>query len=372
MSDGRAGDDLVGHVIARIYDAACDGSRWPETLELLSRASGSLCATHFLWRKDKEALDFFVGSKGYTGDDDYRASYSAIDPRRQLSQRLPEGGILRCHEHLDREYVANSPFYQDFSLKHDRRFLMSTHLIKTDQVSCFAVLHRTAEQGAFTEKDRNFLKVLHPHLRRAAQIHTRMEELEAARRSARATLDQLSFGVITANEQGRVMALNRVAEEVARSSDGLAIRSGRLIATGEAGPRLAEAIRLATMALPTAVRQGGSVLVGRPSGRPAYRVLVAPNAEPGTALMFISDPERVSAPRQEHLRALFGMTSAEAQVAMELTAGKRLEDIAEERAVSMGTVRSQLKSLLHKTGTDRQSELVRTLLTIPTINPTRG
>lgn len=42
-----------------------------------------------------------------------------------------------------------------------------------------------------------------------------------------------------------------------------------------------------------------------------------------------------------------------------------MEEIAHERDVSLGTVRVQGKRVLQKTGTDRQAELVRVLLSIP-------
>jgi DNA-binding CsgD family transcriptional regulator len=64
---------------------------------------------------------------------------------------------------------------------------------------------------------------------------------------------------------------------------------------------------------------------------------------------------------------LFGLTKGEAQVALGIASGKAADEIAHERAVSVGTVRTQLKALLQKTETDRQAELVRLLLTIPTV-----
>jgi DNA-binding CsgD family transcriptional regulator len=72
-------------------------------------------------------------------------------------------------------------------------------------------------------------------------------------------------------------------------------------------------------------------------------------------------------PPEQHLVSLFGLTTAEAQIVLALLAGKRLEEVAEERAVSLGTVRSQFKSVLRKTEVDRQAELIRSMLAIPVI-----
>lgn len=60
----------------------------------------------------------------------------------------------------------------------------------------------------------------------------------------------------------------------------------------------------------------------------------------------------------------FGLTSAEIDVAAELTAGNTPAEIAEQRDVSLSTVRSQIKSLLSKTGASSQSDLIRLLASL--------
>jgi DNA-binding CsgD family transcriptional regulator len=55
------------------------------------------------------------------------------------------------------------------------------------------------------------------------------------------------------------------------------------------------------------------------------------------------------------------MTSAETDIALQLSEGKSAEAIAENRGVSVGTVRAQIKALLAKAGLSRQIELVARL-----------
>jgi len=52
-------------------------------------------------------------------------------------------------------------------------------------------------------------------------------------------------------------------------------------------------------------------------------------------------------------------------VANGLLTGYSLEEIAALRRVSIGTVRQQVKAMLGKSGTSRQSDLVRLLLNLP-------
>jgi DNA-binding CsgD family transcriptional regulator len=58
---------------------------------------------------------------------------------------------------------------------------------------------------------------------------------------------------------------------------------------------------------------------------------------------------------------LFDLTPAEARVARSIASGKTIESIATDGGVSRETVRSHVRSVLAKTGCDRQAEIVALL-----------
>jgi DNA-binding NarL/FixJ family response regulator len=66
------------------------------------------------------------------------------------------------------------------------------------------------------------------------------------------------------------------------------------------------------------------------------------------------------------LRDLFSLTTAEIAVAVNLRVGLTLADIAAARGVALETIRSQVKSVLQKTNTRRQSDLILLLTTLIT------
>jgi DNA-binding CsgD family transcriptional regulator len=73
----------------------------------------------------------------------------------------------------------------------------------------------------------------------------------------------------------------------------------------------------------------------------------------------VADPAtRRRAPSVPFLRAAFGLTQAEADLAVALCAGASLAEFAAARGSSIHTARTQLRALLGKTRTDRQAELV--------------
>jgi DNA-binding CsgD family transcriptional regulator len=67
-------------------------------------------------------------------------------------------------------------------------------------------------------------------------------------------------------------------------------------------------------------------------------------------------------PATARLRAEFGLTKAEARLALRIAEGSSLASAAQTFGVKLTTIRSQLQQVFAKTGTSRQSELVAMLL----------
>lgn len=63
------------------------------------------------------------------------------------------------------------------------------------------------------------------------------------------------------------------------------------------------------------------------------------------------------------LRCHFGLTSAEARLALRLVAGETLRSAAVKLSISYETARTSLKKIFGKTRTCRQAELVIVILT---------
>jgi DNA-binding CsgD family transcriptional regulator len=82
-------------------------------------------------------------------------------------------------------------------------------------------------------------------------------------------------------------------------------------------------------------------------------------------LVLVTDPQKAVQFPDDVLRQLYGLTPAEVEVANGILTGYSPNEIADLRRVSKGTVRNQIKAIMSKTDTDRQSDLVRLLMTLP-------
>jgi DNA-binding CsgD family transcriptional regulator len=212
-------------------------------------------------------------------------------------------------------------------------------------------------------------------LRQALRTQDRLAALSQRSVDLDEALDTVGYGIIIVGSGGLLINLNSAAQRIARAEDGVRIRSGRITADrADTGLQLQRAIHLALGGKGSNICSGRSFLCRRPSGKRPYPVHVLPLHRGGTdetltgarALVLIIDPEHEPERPAELLRRLHGLTKTEAQIALRVSRGADLKQIAEEQSISLATVRTHLQHVFDKTDTHRQAELVRHLLAVTT------
>lgn len=117
------------------------------------------------------------------------------------------------------------------------------------------------------------------------------------------------------------------------------------------------------------------------SGDLDYRLLIYPLDDPDYRLPKHADgaaPERLAAlirldahkclrPPVQDLQVRFGLTSAEAAVALAFSDGRPLHEIARSRGIAFATARNQLQAAREKIGASNQADLMRRLFGFATI-----
>ena len=103
---------------------------------------------------------------------------------------------------------------------------------------------------------------------------------------------------------------------------------------------------------------------------PPYGPVSAPLQR--TATVILRDPARRLRLAAADLEQLFSLSPAEARLAQLLADGLSMDEAAMQLGVSRNTVRSQLQAVFAKTGTNRQGDLVRLLLSSAATLAQRG
>jgi DNA-binding CsgD family transcriptional regulator len=173
----------------------------------------------------------------------------------------------------------------------------------------------------------------------------------------------------------RVLFLNELARNCI--GDGLTLRGERLAAKDdESDARLQHLIGLAlcSSASPPPITP---VVIQRACKRPLLvRVFrleesAKPAVSSASLLIVAFDPEMCPEPPADMLTQMFGLTPAEARVAIGIVCGKNLAEIAGDLGVKIGTVRAYSKSVFWKTQTRGQAELAGLLTRLAFGNPYR-
>lgn len=87
----------------------------------------------------------------------------------------------------------------------------------------------------------------------------------------------------------------------------------------------------------------------------------------GSVLCLVAPLDRRRFATARQLMDLFGLSGAEARLARALCHGDSLEDYAADQGLKLPTVKTQLRSIFAKTGTEKQSSLIRLISGVPVI-----
>jgi len=190
-------------------------------------------------------------------------------------------------------------------------------------------------------------------------------------------VDRLWMAILVLDREGRVLLANAAALRILEQRDGLCCRDDRLVASRPADTRALQREIAAIVGRGESRAPGyGMAKASRPSGLAPYVLLVAPFASPAAeigpapeaapaALLIVSDLELPLPDCGRYLGLAFEMTEAEVEVSLGLLDGQTPSEIAHMRGVRLTTIRSQVKAIFAKTGTTRQSELVKLLSRLP-------
>ena len=349
-------------LIARLYDAAADASQWAPVLLEVTDAVGGAAAT--LLAGDTGAAPAIVVPLGITSEAlrDYNNYYVRRDNRLHEALARPVG-TLATHEHLrlTDSWFESTEFCNDF-LKPWGLFYMAGAVLLSGPRFASLGIHRPRSSGDFEDEELRTLELLIPHLQNALRLHFRLMAAE----SAAGALERLSVAAIVVDDRGRIVANNHAGREVLRKGDALRSEQNLLTAANpqdDAPLRTALADAIATA---TAIGFGGARMLRlhRKDGSALIVSLSPMRSGPlapwrAGAVVFASDASCVPVPPLEALREIYGLTPAEARLLSALAVGDSVREAAGRLGIREQTARTALKSVLHKTGTRRQSELIR-------------
>ena len=369
-------DSATSKLLTNLYSAPMQPELWDVFLADLSRLCGvskaALIAHDF---KDQEhTISVPFGDTVRDSVNDYETCYYQFD---EWTSRFPKtilpGRIIQGVEIWPEESFQKSVFYNEFLKRYDVCEMAAVLAGRSAHVFEALSFYRSPCETPFEKEQLAILQTIVPHLQTALAIRRRFLTLESRVSDLETALDQLGTALVLLDAEAKPILANRAARQICDQRDGLDLSASRLSAHEPSeNARLREIIaRAISVGRNKSTEHGGAMLVSRIDKRP-LQILAAPFISHGlaaprgaVAVVFISDPEQKPALRSQILRELYGLTQAEARLSLLLLDGGSLAETADVIGVTHETARSQIKSVLHKTGTARQGELIRLLSSLP-------
>jgi len=355
-------DDGITKLIGNLYEAAYDPAKWQIAMaEILRRSDSRMAVT--------TAIDFrqaeFIGPQVYgvetSAVDDGRREYTegmhALDPALNWAQDHPAAGMCETAALIPRAEYDDHAFIKwsrsRFGTRHWRFF----HTEPLDGFLFGMSFHAHPDNGPSASEQLPLQALLFENLERAIRLAARPPNFGAD-----------DAALIAVDAAGRPLSLSQRAEEIVRDADSLVIRDSVLVArSSHANWLLQRAIRAAAD-LSTGIRPGRAIRLSSAPGKSNLVAIVShypssldhlPGPVPA-ALVRLIELNKRSNDLGKHAH-LFDLSPRETDVASALLEGHSIESMSASLEISRNTARNHLQSLFRKTGTNRQSDLIRML-----------
>ncbi|MEK6397433.1 MAG: helix-turn-helix transcriptional regulator, partial [Terriglobus sp.] len=275
---------------------------------------------------------------------------------------------------LSENELEATEFYNDFFKPNGMHYAVGVSVSVGDGLPLADFSSQRAKQrGAFSPNALAQWEVLTPHLRRALSISQTMKSLKDTALALDTALSCFDHVIFAVGPMGNVVFQSAAAEAMLLDGTALRVVDGKLqLRSVEENDRLQHLIHgVAEVGLADGRAAGGAMQVPR-QGKQPLDVVVAPLRGEDllgyrriAAVVTVNDVHQMPVTRTHLMRSLFRLSPVELRVADMLLAGKETREVAEHMGISFETVRFHVKRVLAKTGSKRQTELVRRMMSLP-------
>ncbi len=365
-------------VLASLYDAMLDDTRWPATSALIDEACGLTGNGLIVADGPKDDVRllvvglYFRGQRHEDLERDYVENYHSMDERVPRFRQLPSSRLVHATDLYTAEELKTSPTYNELMRRAVMQDSLNVRLSGLDGSHIAWGLNDPADSDGWGSSRITTVTGLLPHIRQFVRVRQALVRAQAGDTTVTALLENPRIGILHLDRRGRILAVNDRGRSILRHGKRLSDRDGVLQAG--APDDQARLARVVAEALPTsnAVAVSGSMLLGRSSGLPPLVVHVKPvripppdyGARPVAALVLLVEPGHHPLVDPAVVARALGLTPAEGQVAVWLAEGRSVRDIATATGLTENAIYWHLKQIYQTLPISRQVDLVRLVLSI--------
>lgn len=358
---------LLSELIGLVYDAALDPTLWPSALEQACRFVGGSSGNLF-WHdaatEESAVLHLFNDEPHYTKL--YFEKYIPLNPCFPAAAFCEAGLVYGSTDLVPFKEMAETRFYEEWMKPQGIIDLVAANLEKGATSSSIIAVRMHESDGFVDADNRRRLALIVPHFQRAVSIGRLFDQSKSAQAVLTQTLDNVSAAVFLVGPNARLVFANAPGRAMLNEAAPLTERNGALVAATAAAQRaLREALLVAESGgamdgsgpIPISISQGhwfASVLPLTSGTRLRTGALHS-----AVAAVFVRKTSPASPPPLEALAKLYKLTASEIRVIDAVMKVSGVKALAEVLGLTQATVKTHLHNVFRKTGTARQSELVK-------------
>lgn len=349
-------------IIDRIYEAALVPEKWESVLVSINDIVGTRGGVIFA---QSEVGATFVATPAAIEIFQRFADegWDRHNTRRERADRLDHAGFVTDLDVFEAHEFLHEPLYRDFLYPLGLGWSVGTHITTPDGDRIAASFDGDFEAGPISREKTDWLDSIRPHLARSLSIAGRLKMAEASK-----VADGLGvFGLpaCVVNSSGKMFAANAlmhllIPSVVMDGRERVKLRqasSDRLLQKTlvQLNAKRSEA-RVMSIPVPAFGEGAASVVHVVPVRGHGRDIMPG-----GLFVLVVSRLASSTVPGTSLLRGLFDLTPSEAKVARLAATGAAPKDISVLCGISPNTVKTHLKSIYAKTGTEYHGALVRLL-----------
>jgi DNA-binding CsgD family transcriptional regulator len=355
-----------------IYDAATDEELWTaafiEMADLTASQGGVMFGLDY---RRRDVTFTFNGGMSEEHNRIFRERHF-VNPFTAHMLHVPVGKFVQSAELMSMSELERTAFYDEVLRPQEtaHNFMVSL-AAKADFQAAFNFC-RTERQGPFEADELKFLARVFPHLRRSLLLGSRLDSYKALQQAQFQVLDRLAIGMVLLDRAARVVFANAATRSMTADGGPLRLRNSLLTASRPTHTqRLEQLIQAALRQIPVATMkiphpQDGRLLTVLASSTRSRDIdrFGGLGMRDVAAMLVVLDPAQPFDIPPERIMDAYGLTLAEARVALSAASGASVPETAQRLNISANTVKTHLRRVFAKTGATRQSELARLMALI--------